>query len=199
MFSDKVETRVDADPPKNGPVPAGNSDPQSLLGQCVMVTRPEGRGDLLAVQLRALGAEVVVQPAICISEPPDWQPVDAALAQIGQFDWLVFSSANGVRRLLDRWEKKGISPISAGGKLDLSPFSLSPFSLDGKLDLSSIPRIAAIGPGTADELARYGLRTDLLPEAFRAESLAESLCRDAAGRRFLLARASRGARCWPSS
>ena len=52
--------------------------------------------------------------------------------------------------------------------------------------------MAAIGPGTADELARYGLRADLVPEQYRAEALAEALAREAPGRRFLLARASRG-------
>jgi uroporphyrinogen III methyltransferase/synthase len=53
-------------------------------------------------------------------------------------------------------------------------------------------KLAAIGPGTADELARFGLSAELVPEQFRAESLAEALAREAPGRRFLLARASRG-------
>ena len=52
--------------------------------------------------------------------------------------------------------------------------------------------MAAIGPGTADELARYGLRADLVPGQYRAEALAEALAHEAPGRRFLLARASRG-------
>jgi uroporphyrinogen III methyltransferase / synthase len=138
-----------------------------LSGKRVMVTRPDDPRDPLAEQLRRLGAEVIVQPAICIGPPADWRQVDDALARLGQFDWLVFSSVNGVRYLLDRLREKGISP-RFGAKL------------------------AAIGPGTADELSRYELRADLVPEQFRAEALAEALAREAAGRSFLLARASRG-------
>ena len=68
-----------------------------LLGVCVMVTRPAGASDPLAERLRALGADVIVQPAIRISPPVDWRPVDEALARLDEYDWLVFSSANGVR------------------------------------------------------------------------------------------------------
>ena len=67
-----------------------------------MVTRPADGPDPLAERLRALGAEVIVQPAICISPPADWRPVDDALARLDEYDWLVFSSANGVRYLFDR-------------------------------------------------------------------------------------------------
>ena len=133
-----------------------------------MVTRPDDPHDPLAEQLRQRGAEVILQPAICISPPSDWQPVDAALARLDQFDWLVFSSANGVRYLLDRLMQNG--------------------------DLGQLHdvKLAAIGPGTADELARYELHTDLVPDRYRAEALAEALAHVAPGRRFLLARASRG-------
>ncbi len=138
-----------------------------------MVTRPvveseKGSVDPLTEQLRELGAEVVVQPAIRIGPPADWRPVDNALARLDQFDWLVFSSVNGVRFLLDR------------------------LLHDGDVRRVGPMKLAAIGPGTAEELTRYHLTADLVPEEFRAEALAEALARDAAGRRFLLARASRG-------
>ncbi len=139
-----------------------------LSGLRVVVTRPADPRDALAVRLRELGAEVLVQPAICIGPPVDWQPVDAALARLHEFDWLVFLSANGVRYLLDRLTQAG-----------------------GVARLAGV-RIAAIGPGTADELARYQVRAELVPEQFRAEALAEALSHEAPGRRFLLARASRG-------
>jgi len=139
-----------------------------LLGVCVMVTRPAGASDPLAERLRALGADVIVQPAIRISPPVDWRPVDDALVRLDEYDWLVFSSANGVRYLFDRL-----------GELNETP-------------AIRFPKLAAMGPGTADELARYGRRADLVPEQFRAESLAEALACNAAGKRFLLARASRG-------
>ncbi len=110
-----------------------------------------------------------MQPAIEIADPADWTPVDAALAQLDQYDWLVFSSANGVRFLLDRLMRIGGDVRRLGGL-----------------------RVAAIGPGTAEELARYHLHADLVPGEFRAESLAGDLAGHAAGMRFFLARASRG-------
>jgi uroporphyrinogen III methyltransferase/synthase len=133
-------------------------------------------GDDLAGQFRQLGADVIVQPAIRIAAPADWRPVDAALARLAEFDWLVFSSANGVRYLLDRASEKGTQL----------------FSGEGAKKRAASPFLAAIGPGTAEELAGYGLRVDLVPEQFRAEALADALLREARGRRFLLARASRG-------
>jgi len=140
-----------------------------LFGQRVLVTRPPGQAAALVEPLSDLGAEVLTQPAIRIAEPPDWGPVDAALAALDGYDWLVFSSSNGVRFLIDRL-------LAAGGDVRA---------------LAGV-RIAAIGPGTADELARYHVRADLVPEEYRAEALAEALAHQAAGRRFLLARASRG-------
>jgi uroporphyrinogen III methyltransferase/synthase len=110
-----------------------------------------------------------VQPAIEIRPPEDWRPLDAALAALERFDWLVFSSANGVRAVLDR--------------------------LLATRDLRALAtiKLAAIGTASAEELARYHLRADLVPEEFQAESLAAALVEEAAqGKRFLLARASRG-------
>jgi uroporphyrinogen III methyltransferase / synthase len=142
---------------------------RQLFGQKILVTRPAHQAQSLAGPLAELGAEVLFQPAIEIGPPADWQPVDAALRRIKEFDWLVFSSSNGVRLLLER--------IFASGK-----------------DLRSLGslQLAAIGPGTADELLRYYLHADLVPDEFRAESLAGSLAGNARGKRFLLARASRG-------
>lgn len=157
------------------------ADGLPLLGQRVMVTRPESPGDPLAEQLRALGAEVILQPAICIADPPDWRPVDEALARLETFAWLVFSSANGVRYLLERWRQLDTSQETDGGLL----------SSVLRQRFSGV-QLAAIGPGTAEELARYQLGTDRMPERFRADVLADTLCREARGVRFLLVRASRG-------
>lgn len=140
-----------------------------LFGVSVLVARPFEQAAGLAQPLAELGAEVLVQPAIEISPPSDWGPVDAALGRLAEFDWLVFSSSNGVRFLLDRLEAAGRDMRSLAGL-----------------------RLAAIGPGTADALAEYHLRADLVPQEYRAESLAAALSGDAAGKRFLLARASRG-------
>ncbi len=144
-----------------------NSRP--LFGQCVLVTRPEVQADALVGPLAELGADVVVQPAIRIGPPDDWRQLDEALDRLGSFHWLVFSSSNGVRAVLGRLLHRGRDVR------DLARLSL-----------------AAIGPGTAEELSRYHLRADRVPDEFRAESLAESLAAEARGQRFLLARASRG-------
>lgn len=140
-----------------------------LFGKTVLVTRPIEQTHELIRPLAELGAEVLVQPAIEIAPPDDWRPVDEALARLDTFDWLVFSSANGVRYLLDRLLHSG-------------------------RDLRALAhiRLAAIGPGTAAELSKYHLHADLVPEEFRAEALAEQLADRARGQRFLLARASRG-------
>jgi uroporphyrinogen III methyltransferase/synthase len=140
-----------------------------LFGSRVLITRPREQAVGLADRLVELGADVLFQPAIAISDPPDWGPVDAALDELDRYDWLVFSSSNGVRYLLDRLSEVG-----------------------GDLRRLGRVKLAAIGPGTADELARYRLRAELVPSEYRAESLAAALVGDAAGRRFLLARASRG-------
>ena len=139
------------------------------LTATVLVTRPRDQAGQLWERLSALGATVVVQPAITIMPPRDWGPVDAALAQLDRYDWLVFSSANGVRYLLGRLLETG-SRIEQLRRLQL----------------------AAIGPGTAEELARHGLVADLVPPQYRAESLSAALAAMAPGSRFLLARASRG-------
>jgi uroporphyrinogen III methyltransferase/synthase len=140
-----------------------------LFGQRVLVTRPRHQAGPLLDRLAELGAQILVQPAIRISEPTDWGPVDAELARLDRYDWLVFSSVNGVRSLLDRLFERG-----------------------GDLRRLANVRLAAIGPATAEELAKYRLRADLVPEEYRAEALAAVLAAEASGRTFVLARASRG-------
>jgi len=140
-----------------------------LFGQTVLVTRPLPQAASMRDRLAELGAQVLVQPAIEITEPEDWGPVDAALGQLDQFDWLVFSSANGVRAVMERI-----------------------VSHHGDLRRLGQIKIAAIGPATAEELAKYHLKADLQPAEYRAEALAEALAPESRGKKFLLARASRG-------
>ena len=155
-------------------LPFSLSPPRPLSGRRVLVTRPGEQAQELRELLTALGAEVLEQPGITVSDPPDWSPVDAALERIANYDWLVFSSSNGVKRLLERHVLRG-----------------------GSLQQLATVKLAAIGPGTAAELVRQGLAADVVPEEYRAEALAAALAPRAAGKRFLLARASRGRQVLP--
>ncbi len=140
-----------------------------LLGTRVLVTRPRHQAQSLMALLGELGAGVLVQPAIQIDPPDDWEPVDRVLDRLDHFEWVVFSSVNGVRSLIDR--------------------------LLATRDLRALGsvKLAAIGPSTAEELGRYHLRADLVPDEYRAESLAEALARHCTAKtRVLLVRASRG-------
>jgi uroporphyrinogen III methyltransferase/synthase len=141
-----------------------------LFGCTVMVTRPKHQADDLSRSLRSLGANVLVQPAIEITEPRDWAPLDAVLARLAEFDWLVFSSGNGVEYFFRRLYESGRDARSLGRA-----------------------RLAAIGPSTVDALAQHRLNADLQPqEHYRAESLAAALAPHVVGKRVFLARASRG-------
>ena len=140
-----------------------------LIGQTILITRPHQQSYEMCRALTELGAGCLIQPAIEIAPPQDWTPVDAALKSLEEYDWLVFSSANGVRAFLDR--------------LCL---------LHGDLRRLGGIRLAAIGPSTAEALSKYYLSADIVPAEYRAEALAGKLAGKAKGQRFLLARASRG-------
>ena len=123
-------------------------------------------------KLEALGAVVSQLSAIEIREPADLAPLDRALEEVrtGQWDWLVFTSANGVDAVLRRLEDRG---------RDLR-------------DLGRI-KLAAIGPKTAAALRNYRLRADVVPAAtYSSEGLADALRPHVNGQRVLLARANRG-------
>ncbi len=140
-----------------------------LFGKRILVTRPHGQVDSLRRRLVSLGADVLVQPAIHITPPDGWQDVDNVISRLDEFDWLVFSSSNGVRFFIQRL-----------------------FELGHDLRSLGTVKLAAIGPGTASELKKYHLNCDLLPDEYRAESFAESLQGPVRGKRCLLLRASRG-------
>lgn len=140
-----------------------------LFGQTVMITRPEHQSHELRELLQEQGANVIEQPAISIEPPEDWSAVDRTIEALGQFDAVAFSSANGVRFFLDRLLALGEDVRALG-----------------------TARLAAIGPGTAAALAEYRLRADLLPDTYRAESLAQAIIGRLSGGRVLLIRASRG-------
>ncbi len=140
-----------------------------LFGLNIGITRPEDQADDAISLCYRLGAQPVALPTIEILPPESWSDVDVALNQLDQYQWLVFTSMNGVHGLLDRlWQTGGDARRIQQAKL------------------------AVIGPSTAAALEKYGLRADLIPAEFRAEALARKLKPAARGQRVLWARASRG-------
>jgi uroporphyrinogen III methyltransferase / synthase len=140
-----------------------------LFGQTVVVTRTRQQASDLATRLEDLGATVIEAPTIELVEPASWNEVDAALNRAGEYDWVIFTSANGVRFTRDR--------LRAMGR-DVRLFGNA--------------KIAAIGDATAQAVADdLCLHVDLCPDSFVAEALADALASQGqvAGKRFLLLRA----------
>ncbi len=140
-----------------------------LLGRSVGITRPVNQAAGVVGRLVQLGAEPVLMPTIEILPPESFDEVDAVLDRLEEFDWIVFTSVNGVAGLLGRLWDRG----------------------DDLRRLTGC-RLAAIGPATAEALANYRLRADVVPESFRAEALGDALSGQVEGARVLWARASRG-------
>lgn len=143
-------------------------DQRPLFGTRFLVAGSPITARRLRDQLTTLGAEVLTQPAVRITDPPAWEPVDAALDALDQYDWLVFTSGNAVDYLVRRLFDRG-----------------------GDVRRLGLVKLVAIGSATARRLGQYHVQADLMPESFAVEALARSLVGDGEGGRFLLARASR--------
>ncbi|HZP43246.1 MAG TPA: uroporphyrinogen-III C-methyltransferase [Candidatus Binatia bacterium] len=142
-----------------------------LLGRRIVVTRPRAQASALAERLETAGADVILFPTIVLVPPPDPAALDAAVARAADYDWIVFTSANGVAAFFERLAARG-----------------------GDVRSLARVRLAAIGPETAAALDARLLRAAVQPADHRAEGLLEALPADAVrGRRILLPRAS-GAR-----
>jgi uroporphyrinogen III methyltransferase/synthase len=140
-----------------------------LFGRRVLVTRPRAQAGDFVKMLEEQGAIPVILPALEVREPDDWGPVDRALTNLASYQWLVFTSVNGVHALVRRLRQIG-RDLRALGSV----------------------KLAAIGPATAAALRGYHLEPDLVPQRYQSEYLAEELSRQVAGQRVLLARADRG-------
>jgi uroporphyrinogen III methyltransferase/synthase len=136
-----------------------------LFGQRILVTRTRQQASALSAQLRAQGAEAIELPTIRIAPPEDWAPLDRAITELPNFDWIVFTSVNGAGYFWARLEAAGLDARALHGL-----------------------RLAAIGPATAAELAAHGLRADYVPDEYAAQAVAAGLG-DVRGMRVLLPRA----------
>ncbi len=125
-----------------------------LAGKRVIVTRPKGQASKLAKRIEELGGEALEFPVVGIAEPPSFRQLDAALERIKSFQWLVFTSVNGVDAFFSRMK---------AGRTDIRV-------------LSGIKH-AVVGEATAEALFGYGILADYVPEKYTAEDLAEGLAK----------------------
>jgi uroporphyrinogen III methyltransferase/synthase len=138
-----------------------------LFGKRIIVTRAREQASDLVGMLSDLGAECLEFPTIKVEPPGDFGPLDNAIKNLSAYDWLILTSVNGVDFFFSR--------LFANG-----------------LDLRSFHGIktAVIGPATSERLFHYGLKSDVIPESYRAESVIDAFRNtDLKGKRMLLPRA----------
>jgi uroporphyrinogen III methyltransferase / synthase len=138
-----------------------------LFGRRIVVTRAREQASEFKTILAELGAYCIEFPTIQIEPPPSWEPLDAAVSRLPTYDWVIFTSVNGVKFFMERLRLAGRDVRQLHGT-----------------------RLAAIGPKTAEALEQYALRPDLVPGEYRAEAILEGLSgEELKGKRFLLPRA----------
>ncbi|MBO4317183.1 MAG: uroporphyrinogen-III C-methyltransferase [Mailhella sp.] len=144
------------------------NETRPLFGKTIAVTRSREQASDMVRMLGSLGARTIQHPVIRIEPPSSYAELDNAIGSLSSYDWLVFTSVNGVKKFKERLDAAGRDARSLAGL-----------------------KIAAIGPATAGELLSFGIRADCVPEKFIAESAAEAmLAAGAGGSRVLLVRAA---------
>jgi uroporphyrinogen-III synthase len=139
---------------------------RSLSGIRILIGRARHQAGALSAELRKLGATILEIPFIEIRKPRSFKPLDDALRSLGNYDWLILTSVNGVEAMWDRM-----------AKLKLAKTSLAEM------------RIAAIGPATRKAIEKRGATVDIVPEEYVAESVVRSLKNKVKGKQVLLVRA----------
>ena len=146
-----------------------------LFGKTILVTRAREQASDFRVLLEGRGARCLEFPTIQVAPPASWEALDHALRELERYDWVIFTSVNGVRFVFKRLEALGKDVRALHGL-----------------------RLGAIGPKTARALHERGLRLDLVPSEYRAEAVIEALGEAAIlGRRFLLPRAAKAREVLP--
>ena len=159
----------------------------------VLLTRAEHQAEPVKSKLESLGFRVLLQPAIDILPPESWTEMDEAIQKLceGEFDWIIFSSSNGVHAFFERAPENFFTQRHRGTEEKILCASVLPCEIKNN---EPIIRIAVVGTGTDEALyQRSGRRAGIVPETFTAEGVAETLLSEARqGKRFLHLRASRG-------
>ncbi|MBI3065944.1 MAG: uroporphyrinogen-III synthase, partial [Deltaproteobacteria bacterium] len=156
---------------------AASSAYRPLVGRRIVVTRARAQAGGLAARIEELGGEVIEFPTIEIQPPESFAALDAAIARIADYNWLIFTSVNGVEQFLARFDRSGKSSAEIQGK-----------------------RVAAIGPLTAERLNGAGIGTCLVPEQFQAEGVLDALKpEEMRGKRVLIPRAAKAREILPET
>ena len=145
---------------------AGARQRQPLSGLRILVGRARHQAGALSSGLCKLGADVIEIPFIEIRKPRSYRPLDSALKNLREYDWLILTSVNGVEAVWDRLRKLRLT----------------------EKELAQL-QVAAIGPATKKSIEKRGVHVDVVPNEYVAESVVARLCDRIAGRRVLLARA----------
>lgn len=144
-------------------------DKSPLAGKRILITRAREQSGDFATLLKELEAEVIEFPTIEIVPPLSWKELDRAISRLRTYDWIIFTSANGVIFFWQRLREKG--------KSNHLPPSL---------------KVCAIGPATANQLKKRGVLVHRIPKEFIAESILEGFQKlPVKGKRILLARAKK--------
>jgi uroporphyrinogen III methyltransferase/synthase len=139
-----------------------------LFGKRVVVTRARAQASDFLARLEELGADAIEFPTIKVVPPKSWQPLDGAIMRLEKYQWIIFTSVNGVTYFFERLEAM---------KHDVR-------------DLHGI-RVGAIGPKTAEAISSKGIRPDLVPDEYRAEAIVSAMGEtELQGTRILLPRAT---------
>jgi len=123
-----------------------------LFGKRILVTRPEDQAPGFIMALSALGAQCLPFPTIKIIPPASWGELDKAIEGLSRYDWILFTSVNGVTYFFERLDAAKRDTRYLGGI-----------------------KIGAIGPNTAAALMDRGIKPDLIPDAYRAEQMVQAL------------------------
>lgn len=152
-------------------------DPLPLAGRRILITRAIEQAEEFSVLLENYGARVIPFPTIEIAPPGDWQPVDKTIEKLVSYDWIIFTSVNGVKFFTQRLKEKGKDITVLAEK-----------------------KICAIGPRTQGELEGMGFKVSFMPTAYRAEGIIEGLkARGIKGEKILLPRAREARRILPDA
>ena len=158
---------------------------QPLTDVRVLVGRAKHQAGSLSAELRKLGAHVLEIPFIEIRKPRSFKPLDSALKNLNTYDWLILTSVNGVEAMWTRIEQMRVElPWKSGPS--------GPRSMRQNVRASAPERplrVAAIGPATKKSMEQRGLKVDVVPKEYVAESVVRSLKGKVKGKRVLLVRA----------